>query len=136
MKNETKLKRLAIIISIVLPIAVAILFGVKIEGIDLSFLPSFYATINGITAIVLVLAYVAIKKKKAKPRVSGSLTNEKKATATPATKDPYRVAVPLPTWSINQPTTCMAMNPPTPASISNNPRVEKLTPVFCSNERI
>ena len=66
MKNETKLKRLAIIISIVLPIAVAILFGVKIEGIDLSFLPSFYATINGITAIVLVLAYVAIKKKNKK----------------------------------------------------------------------
>jgi len=66
MKNEAKLKRLAIIISVVLPIAVAILFGVKIEGIDLSFLPSVYATINGITAIVLVLAYIAIKKKKKK----------------------------------------------------------------------
>lgn len=66
MKNEAKLKRLAIIISVVLPIAVAILFGVKIEGIDLSNLPSVYATINGITAIVLVLAYVAIKKKNKK----------------------------------------------------------------------
>lgn len=66
MKNEAKLKRLAIIISVLLPIAVAILFGVKIEGIDLSFLPSVYATINGITAIVLVLAYVTIKKKNKK----------------------------------------------------------------------
>ncbi len=66
MKNEAKLKRLAIIISIVLPIAVAILFGVKIDGIDLSFLPTIYAVINGATAIVLILAYLAIKKKKKK----------------------------------------------------------------------
>ncbi len=66
MKNEKKLKRIAIIISIVLPLAVAILFGVKIEGFDLSFLPSIYAVINGVTAIVLLLAYFAIKRKKKK----------------------------------------------------------------------
>lgn len=66
MKNEKKLKRIAIIISIVLPLAVALLFGVKIEGIDLGFLPTIYATINAATAIVLVLAYLAIKKKKKK----------------------------------------------------------------------
>jgi putative membrane protein len=66
MKNEKKLKRIAILISIVLPLAVAILFGVKIEGVDLSFLPRIYAAINGATAIVLVLAYIAVKRKKKK----------------------------------------------------------------------
>jgi putative membrane protein len=66
MKNEKKLKQFAIIISIVLPLAVAILFGVKIDGVDLSFLPTIYATINGATAIVLILAYIAIKQKKKK----------------------------------------------------------------------
>jgi putative membrane protein len=62
--NEKKYKRLAIIISVVLPIAVALLFSVKIEGYNLGFLPSIYATINGITALVLLSAYFAIKKGK------------------------------------------------------------------------
>ena len=62
--NEKKYKRFAIIISIVLPIAVALLFSVKIEGFDFGFLPSVYATINGITALVLLSAYIAIKKEK------------------------------------------------------------------------
>ena len=62
--NEKKYKRFAIIISIVLPIAVALLFSVKIEGFNLGFLPSIYATINGITALVLLSAYFAIKKGK------------------------------------------------------------------------
>ena len=64
--NIKKYKRLTVIISIVLPIAVALLFSVKIEGVDLTFLPSIYATINGLTAIVLIAAYIAIKKKKKK----------------------------------------------------------------------
>ena len=54
--SEKKYKRFAIIISIVLPIAVALLFSVKIEGFDFGFLPSVYATINGITALVLLSA--------------------------------------------------------------------------------
>tara|TARA_B110000967_G_scaffold206526_1_gene253479 strand:+ start:1161 stop:1673 length:513 start_codon:yes stop_codon:yes gene_type:complete len=62
--SEKKYKRFAIIISIVLPIAVALLFSVKIEGFDFGFLPSVYATINGITALVLLSAYIAIKKEK------------------------------------------------------------------------
>ena len=45
-----------------IPLAVAILFGVKIPGVDLSFLPSIYAPINGATAILLVVALIAIKK--------------------------------------------------------------------------
>lgn len=62
--NEKKYKRIAIFISIFLPIAVALLFVVKIEGYNLKFLPSIYATINAITAVVLLCAYFAIKKGK------------------------------------------------------------------------
>jgi len=56
-------KRFTIIASITIPVVVAILFGVKIPGVDLSFLPRIYATINGVTAILLVGALVAIKQK-------------------------------------------------------------------------
>ena len=56
-------KRFTIVASIAIPVVVAILFGVKIPGVDLSFLPRIYATINGVTAILLVGALVAIKKK-------------------------------------------------------------------------
>jgi putative membrane protein len=56
-------KRFTIIASIAIPVVVAILFAVKIPGVDLSFLPGIYATINGITAVLLVGALIAIKKK-------------------------------------------------------------------------
>ena len=72
--NESKEKNYKTgitILSIVIPIAVAALFGINLIalGFDvepLSFLPPIYATINGITAILLVLAVVAIKKGKRK----------------------------------------------------------------------
>lgn len=67
--TETKIKnfkRFIVIASIAIPLVVAILFGVQIKGVDFSFLPPMYATINGITAFFLVLALVAIKKKKIK----------------------------------------------------------------------
>jgi putative membrane protein len=51
-----------IIISIIIPVAVAGLFFVKIDGYDFSFLPPIYATINGLTAAILVWALLAIKK--------------------------------------------------------------------------
>ncbi|MEJ2005391.1 MAG: DUF420 domain-containing protein, partial [Cyclobacteriaceae bacterium] len=44
------------------PLAVAILFRVRVDGFDLGFLPSVYATINGITAVVLIAALAAIKR--------------------------------------------------------------------------
>ena len=56
-----------VILSIVIPVIVAILsqlklqdFGITVE--PLSFLPPIYAVINGITAIILVMALRAIKK--------------------------------------------------------------------------
>lgn len=60
-QNKEAYKKWIVIISILIPVAVAILFGVKIPGYDLSFLPPIYATINGITAVLLVTAVMAIK---------------------------------------------------------------------------
>ena len=57
-------KKLIIALSIVITLAVAILFKIKIPGVDLNFLPPVYATINGLTAVSLILAVMAIKKKK------------------------------------------------------------------------
>ncbi|MCE2997606.1 MAG: DUF420 domain-containing protein [Cyclobacteriaceae bacterium] len=54
-------QKLIIALSIVIPIAVAALFKIKIEGYDFSFLPPIYASINGFTAVLLVLAVRAIK---------------------------------------------------------------------------
>lgn len=50
-------------LAIIIPLVVIILFRVKIDGVDLSFLPPAYATINAITSIVLITALIAIKKK-------------------------------------------------------------------------
>ena len=61
---EKKYKPFVIAASIIIPLVVASLFSVKIEGVDLSFLPHVYATINGITALVLIAAVRAIKQGK------------------------------------------------------------------------
>lgn len=67
--SETKLKRFKLLItiaSIAIPVVVAALFKVKIEGVDLGFLPPIYAGINGLTAILLVAALLTIKKGQRK----------------------------------------------------------------------
>ena len=66
---EQKYNRWIWILSIAIPVVVAILFGVNLRklGYDvqpLSFLPPIYATINGITAVVLLVAVWAIKNGK------------------------------------------------------------------------
>lgn len=58
-----KFKKLITIVSVVIPVAVAALFGIKIDGVDFSFLPPIYASINGVTALILISALVAIKNK-------------------------------------------------------------------------
>jgi putative membrane protein len=61
-QDKEPYKKLIITLSIVIPILVALLFGLpKVEGHDLSFLPPIYASINGLTAIFLVAAVVSIK---------------------------------------------------------------------------
>ena len=53
------------ILSITIPLVVAILFLIKIPNVKpLTFLPPIYAFINAITAIFLSIAYIAIKRKK------------------------------------------------------------------------
>ena len=52
------------LISIAIPVVVAILFTVRIPNVaSLSFLPPIYATVNGITTVILLLALKAIKSK-------------------------------------------------------------------------
>ncbi len=63
-KEKATYKKIIIVVSIVIPIVIAILFGVNVPGYDLSFLPHVYAAINGLTACFLVAAVVAIKNKK------------------------------------------------------------------------
>ncbi|MDP2540272.1 hypothetical protein CSC81_07395 [Tenacibaculum discolor] len=65
--EEKKYKKFITIVSIVIPIAVAALFGIKIPNVEpLSFLPPIYASINGLTAVLLVASVVAIKNGKRK----------------------------------------------------------------------
>lgn len=62
--DEKKYNKLIVILSVTIPIVVALLFGIKIPNVEpLTFLPPIYATINGITAIILVAAFIAIKNK-------------------------------------------------------------------------
>jgi putative membrane protein len=63
---ETKYNKLIIVLSVIIPLAVAILFGVNLRkmGYDvqpLTFLPPIYATINGVTAILLIVAVIVVK---------------------------------------------------------------------------
>ena len=60
-KNNSGLRKWIIAISIVIPIAVAALFAIKIEGVDFSFLPPIYAGINAATAALLIMALRFIK---------------------------------------------------------------------------
>ena len=64
--NKSKIyNRLIIVVSVVIPIVVAILFTVKIpNATPLNFLPPIYATINAVTAVLLIFALRAIKSGK------------------------------------------------------------------------
>ena len=68
---ETKYNKYIIVISVLIPLVVAVLFSVKLKDLGiqvepLSFLPPIYAGINGLTAVVLVSAVMAIKNGKRK----------------------------------------------------------------------
>ncbi|CAM1343057.1 DUF420 domain-containing protein [Tenacibaculum amylolyticum] len=61
--SEKNYKKFITIVSIVIPIAVAALFRIKLPNVaPLSFLPPIYATINGATAVLLIASIIAIKK--------------------------------------------------------------------------
>jgi putative membrane protein len=70
-KKEATYKKWITVLSIAIPIAVAALFGINLRDLGfnvapLTFLPPIYAGINGLTAIILVLAVIAIKNGKRK----------------------------------------------------------------------
>lgn len=54
------------IISIAIPVIVAILFGVRVDYELPIFLPPIYSSLNALTAVLLILALIAIKSKKIK----------------------------------------------------------------------
>tara|TARA_B110001450_G_scaffold209935_1_gene201019 strand:- start:395 stop:922 length:528 start_codon:yes stop_codon:yes gene_type:complete len=70
MKNKTKTTKgnyqlWVNVVSVAIPIVVALLFKVRLPNVEpLSFLPPIYAFINGLTALLLVSALVAIKNNK------------------------------------------------------------------------
>ncbi|MBX2967136.1 MAG: DUF420 domain-containing protein [Cyclobacteriaceae bacterium] len=64
MTQQEPYRKLIITVSMIIPIVVAVLFGVKIDGYDFSFLPPIYASVNGLTAILLVIAVWAIRSGK------------------------------------------------------------------------
>ena len=65
--NEKKYNKWIVILAIAIPVVVAILSRIKLQDFGISvepltFLPPIYATINGLTALILVMAVIAIKK--------------------------------------------------------------------------
>ncbi len=68
---EKKYTKFIVLLSVVIPVSVAILLSIRLSdfGIHpkpLHFLPPIYATINGLTAIILIAAVIAIKNKNRK----------------------------------------------------------------------
>ncbi|GAB1856272.1 DUF420 domain-containing protein [Flavobacteriaceae bacterium MHTCC 0001] len=64
--DDKKYNKLIVVLSVVIPVVVAALFGIKIDAQLPIFLPPIYATINALTALVLVVAFIAIQNKKIK----------------------------------------------------------------------
>lgn len=69
--KEKKYNKWIVVLSILIPLVVGALFGVNLRRLGfnvepLTFLPPIYAFINGLTAIILIFAVVAIKNKNRK----------------------------------------------------------------------
>lgn len=69
MQSTKKFNTPIALVSVIIPLAVVALFSIRlkqfgIETTPLTFLPPIYATINAITAILLVVAVLAIKNGK------------------------------------------------------------------------
>ena len=61
--SAKKYNKWIVLLSIAIPLVVAVLFTVKIPNTTpLTFLPPIYATINAITAVLLIVAVISIKK--------------------------------------------------------------------------
>ena len=64
---SSRYNKLITAVSVLIPVVVAILFTVRLPNVaPLDFLPPIYAAINALTALILVMAFVAIRQKKIK----------------------------------------------------------------------
>jgi len=68
-QSSRKYNKWIVVLSVVIPSIVALLFGVNLRELGfnvepLTILPPIYATINGFTAFILLLAFWAIKNKR------------------------------------------------------------------------
>ena len=69
-KKDSVFVPLIIVLSVIIPIAVALLmlfpdvFHIESESIDFSSLPFFHAILNGSTAVLLITGFILIKNKK------------------------------------------------------------------------
>lgn len=60
--KEKQFNQWITVVSVVIPVVVALLFGIRLPNVEpLSFLPPIYASTNGLTALLLLLALWAIK---------------------------------------------------------------------------
>jgi putative membrane protein len=64
MESKNKYSIWIKIVSVAIPLVVAILFGVRVDYELPIFLPPIYSSLNAITAVLLVVALMAIKSKK------------------------------------------------------------------------
>ncbi len=62
--EATKYNKFIVILSVAIPLAVAALFGIRIDLELPVFLPPYYAAINAVTAVLLFGAIVAVKNGK------------------------------------------------------------------------
>src|SRR5690606_10065005 len=63
--GETRYRKTIIALSILVPLVGARLFGMpRIQGYETAFLPPIHASINALTALLLVVAFVAIRSGK------------------------------------------------------------------------
>ncbi|MBF9253874.1 DUF420 domain-containing protein [Pontibacter sp. 172403-2] len=75
--RERKFLTLIAALSVVIPVLIALLFFIPKDGgakVDVSFLPPFYASVNFLTAIVLVTGYVNIRRGNIKVHRASMLT--------------------------------------------------------------
>jgi putative membrane protein len=66
-QQEKKLRIAAWIVTVAVLVLVGLMRRVKIplpEGVDLGFLPPFHATVNALTAVALIVAFIFIRRKQ------------------------------------------------------------------------
>jgi putative membrane protein len=67
LEKKEPYQKLIAVLSIIIPVVIAVLFGMpKIKGYNTSFLPPIYASVNALTAVLLVVAFIAIRQGKRK----------------------------------------------------------------------